>query len=143
MRDICWKSYLHLRILTEKKHPKVKLQRLQKVEIWTFGSLVHQINSCKRFFNWNKIFKNNRVTRGKMRERGRMRQLSFYGFSNQIGRESLKSIFFTETWGYTFKPPTRKMTKTPLCEWKRISFMCDLLIFSSRSLSYEFRNLLN
>ena len=50
---------------------------------------------------------------------------------------------FTETWGYTFKPPTRKMTEKPWCEWKGISFMCDLLIFSNRSFSYEFGNLLN
>ena len=34
-----------LRILTGKKHPKIKLQRLRKIRIWTFGSLVHQINS--------------------------------------------------------------------------------------------------
>ena len=34
---------LLLRILTGKKHPKIKLQRVRK--IWTFGSLVHQINS--------------------------------------------------------------------------------------------------
>ena len=36
--------YLYLRILTGKKYRQVKLQRLQKVRIWTFGSLVHQIN---------------------------------------------------------------------------------------------------
>ena len=34
-----------LRILTGKKHPKIKLQRLRKIRIWTFGSLVHEINS--------------------------------------------------------------------------------------------------
>ena len=34
-----------LRILTGKKHPKIKLQCLRKIRIWTFGSLVHQINS--------------------------------------------------------------------------------------------------
>ena len=34
-----------LRILTERKHPEIKLQRLRKVRIWTFGLLVHQINS--------------------------------------------------------------------------------------------------
>ena len=34
-----------LRILTGKKHPKIKLQRLQKIRILTFGSLVHQINT--------------------------------------------------------------------------------------------------
>ena len=34
-----------LRILTGKKHPKIKLQRLRKIRLWTFGSLVHQINT--------------------------------------------------------------------------------------------------
>ena len=34
-----------LRILTEKKDPKIKLQREQKIRIWTFGLLVNQINS--------------------------------------------------------------------------------------------------
>ena len=33
-----------LRILTGKKHPKIKLQRLRKIRIWTSGLLVHQIN---------------------------------------------------------------------------------------------------
>ena len=36
---------LALRILTGKKHPKIKLQRIQKIRIRTFGSLVHQIKS--------------------------------------------------------------------------------------------------
>ena len=36
--------YVCLRILTEKKHPKIKLQRLRKIQISTSGSLVHQIN---------------------------------------------------------------------------------------------------
>ena len=35
----------HLRILTGKKHRQIKLQRLQKVQIWAFGLLVQQINS--------------------------------------------------------------------------------------------------
>ena len=35
----------YLRTLTGKKYPKIKLQCLQKIRIWTFGSLVHQINS--------------------------------------------------------------------------------------------------
>ena len=34
-----------LRILTEKKYRQIKLQRLQKVGIWAFGSLMHHINS--------------------------------------------------------------------------------------------------
>ena len=37
--------FFYLRILTGKRHPKIKLQRLRKIQIWTFGSLVHQINS--------------------------------------------------------------------------------------------------
>ena len=38
-------SNVTLRILTGKKHPKIKLQRLRKIRIWTFGSLLYQINS--------------------------------------------------------------------------------------------------
>ena len=34
-----------LRKLPGKKCPKIKLQRLPKIRIWTFVSLVHQINS--------------------------------------------------------------------------------------------------
>ena len=37
----------NLRILTGKKHRQIKLQRLQKVQIWSYWSLVHQINSVK------------------------------------------------------------------------------------------------
>ena len=65
MRDICWKSYLHLRILTEKKHPKVKLQRLRKIGIWTFGSLVHQINSFYNILKLEQIFEKYKVVTGK------------------------------------------------------------------------------
>ena len=36
-----------------------------------------------------------------------------------------------------------KWQKETICEWKRISFTCDLLIFSSRSFSWKFANLLN
>ena len=34
-----------LRLLTGKKHPKIKLQRLRKIRILAFGSLTHQINT--------------------------------------------------------------------------------------------------
>ena len=44
-------SNIYLRILTEKKHRQIKLQRLEKVGIWASGLLVHQINSHKRFLN--------------------------------------------------------------------------------------------
>ena len=46
-----------LRILTGKKHPKIKLQRLRKIRILTFGSLVHQINSFQEVLKLQKIFK--------------------------------------------------------------------------------------
>ena len=36
---------IYLRIHTRKKHRQIKLQRLQKVQIWAFGLLVQQINS--------------------------------------------------------------------------------------------------
>ena len=50
--DLSYKLYISylnvgviLRILTGEKHPKIKLQRLRRIRILTFGSLVHQINS--------------------------------------------------------------------------------------------------
>ena len=46
---------------------------------------------------------------------------------------------FAETWGYIFKPPTRKMTKRS----NDVNEKGDLLIFSSHSFSHEFENLLN
>ena len=45
-----------LRILTGKEHPKIKLQRLQKIRIWTFGLLVHQINSFQEVLKLKQIF---------------------------------------------------------------------------------------
>ena len=53
----CMKNIL--RILTRKKHPKIKLQRLQKIWIWTFGSLVHQINSFQEVLELEQIFQKN------------------------------------------------------------------------------------
>ena len=46
---------------------------------------------------------------------------------------------FAETWGYIFKPPTRKMTNRS----NDVNEKGDLLIFSSHSFSHEFENLLN
>ena len=45
-----------LRILTWKKHPKIKLQRLRKIQMLTFGSLVHQINSFQEVLKLEQIF---------------------------------------------------------------------------------------
>ena len=54
-----------LKKLTGKKHPKIKLQRLLKIRIWTFGSLVHQINSFQEVLKLKQIFKKNKVVTGK------------------------------------------------------------------------------
>ena len=56
-----------LRILTGKKHPKIKLQRLRKIRIWTFGLLVHQINSFEVVLVLKQIFKQNNAVTGKTR----------------------------------------------------------------------------
>ena len=56
---------LALRILTGKKHPKIKFQRLQKIRIWTFGSLVHQINSFQEILKLKQIFQKNKAVTGK------------------------------------------------------------------------------
>ena len=55
----------NLRILTGKKHPKIKLQRLRKIQILTFGSLVHQINSFQEVLKLEQIFQKNQVVTGK------------------------------------------------------------------------------
>ena len=51
----CDKSWL--RLLTGKKHPKLKLQHSQKIQRQTFWSLVHQINSFKEVLKLKQIFK--------------------------------------------------------------------------------------
>ena len=58
-------SKRYLRILTRKKHPKIKLQRLRKIQIWTFGSLVHKINSFQEVLKLKQIFKKNEAVTGK------------------------------------------------------------------------------
>ena len=45
-----------LRILTSKKHRQIKPQCIQKLQIWAFGSLVHQVDSLTEK-NWEKIFR--------------------------------------------------------------------------------------
>ena len=48
-----------LRILAGKGHPKIKLMRLRKMRILTFGSLVQQINSFKVVLKLEQIFQKN------------------------------------------------------------------------------------
>ena len=60
-----FKDSIILRIFTGKKHPKIKLQRLRKIRILTFGSLVHQINSFQEVLKLEQIFQKNKVVTGK------------------------------------------------------------------------------
>ena len=48
-----------LRILTRKKHPEIKLQRSRKIQIFRFGSLVHQINYFQEVLKPEQIFQKN------------------------------------------------------------------------------------
>ena len=52
---------MKLKILTGEKHPKIKLQGLRKIRIWTFGPLVHQINSFQEVLKLKQIFQKNKV----------------------------------------------------------------------------------
>ena len=54
-----------LRILTWKKHPKIKLQRLRRIQIWTFRWLLHQIYSFKKVLKLERIFQKQKVVTGK------------------------------------------------------------------------------
>ena len=70
-----------LRILIGKKHPKIKLQRLQKIRIWTFGSLVHQINSFWEVLKLKQILKK-----------------SSYGKTPLFVRQCQMNFLFNVTW---------------------------------------------
>ena len=73
-----------------------------------------------------------------------MRQLACYVFQNQFWRVSMKSILLHGNLSLYFSTTNKKNDKKkPWCKWRRISFMWDFLIFSNRSFSYEFGNLLN
>ena len=54
-----------LRILTGKKLPKIKLQHLQKIQIWTLELLVHQINSFEEVLKLEQISQKGKVVTGK------------------------------------------------------------------------------
>ena len=79
-----------------------------------------------------------------MRQRDIMRLLFCYGFQNQFGRVCVKSISLHGNLRLYVSTINKKNDKKkPWSEWREISLMCDLLIFSSRNFSYEFENLLN
>ena len=42
-----------------------KLQRLRKIQIWTLGSMVHQINPFEEVLKLKQIFQINKVVTGK------------------------------------------------------------------------------
>ena len=66
-KKLCSEKYLdkNLRILAGKKHRQMKLQRLQKVQIWAFGLLVQQINSLLEVLQLKQNFLKNKVVTGK------------------------------------------------------------------------------
>ena len=49
----------------KKKHPKVKLQRSRKVWIWTFGWLLHQMNSIYEVPKLKQNFRKKKVVTDK------------------------------------------------------------------------------
>ena len=53
------------RILTGKNHRQVKLQRLQKVQIWAFELLIKQINSFLEVLKLKQNFQKNKLLTGK------------------------------------------------------------------------------
>ena len=55
----------NLRILTGKKYCQIEFQRLQKVWIWSFGLLAHQINSLGEVLKLKQNFQKNTVVPGK------------------------------------------------------------------------------
>ena len=57
---------ISLTILTGKKQRQIELQRLQRVWIWTFRLLVHQINPLWQVFKLKQNFKKNKVVIGKI-----------------------------------------------------------------------------
>ena len=54
-----------LKILIGKKHPQIEFQRLRKVWIRTYGSLVYQINSLEEVLKLKQNFQKNKVVTGK------------------------------------------------------------------------------
>ena len=54
--------FVKLRILTGKKHRQIKLQRLHKVRIWTFGMLIYQINYLYEVLKLKQNFQKKVVT---------------------------------------------------------------------------------
>ena len=55
----------NLRILSGKNHPKIELQRLRKIRIWAFGSLVRQINSFHKVLKLKQVFQKSEAVTGK------------------------------------------------------------------------------
>ena len=52
-------------MLTGKKHRQRKIQRLQKLRIWAFGSLIHQINSLEEILELKQNLQKHKVVTGK------------------------------------------------------------------------------
>ena len=53
-------------IHTGKKHRQIKLQRFQKVRFWTFGLLVHQIDSLQEVLKLKQNFRKNEAVENEL-----------------------------------------------------------------------------
>ena len=63
MKVLDWKHFKDTH--REKAPSKIKLQRFRKLWIWTFGRLVHQINSLYEVLKLKQNFRKNKVVAGK------------------------------------------------------------------------------
>ena len=75
---------------TRKKHPQIKLQRFQKVWIWTFGWLVHQVNSLYKVLKMKQSFWKSKIVTGKMTFFVSILYSPFYLLTEQFCMEMLR-----------------------------------------------------
>ena len=64
-------------IHTGKKHRQIKLQRLQKVRFWTFGLLVHQIDSLQEVLKLKQNFRKNEAVENELVQLRSLRYVHF------------------------------------------------------------------
>ena len=69
-----------VRMVTGKKHHQIKLRHLQKVRIWAFGLLLHQINSIEEVLKLKQIFQKNEIVSGKLHSLWQVWSMLHYHF---------------------------------------------------------------
>ena len=104
-------KFLRTPLLTE--HLRwLLLDILMKAKFWLTHIFTfidqYSINHTRLFQHLQDVYS---VMRGRMRRRGIMRQMSCYGFHNQFGRKSVKSILFHGNWRLYFQTNNNKNYK--------------------------------